>query len=424
MSPGAEGRLASSHDCCHPVRRRVRSGIPERPPLKIERPPIPAAAPGTPASPSQRFDEEQVRAILPQLIDALSDAVVVVDRQHRVVAANERYLEAFGRQRSELVGSVCSEVLHCPEQQAVSGRGRCAACETFELGRPERRIRNLPDATGALRRWEASFNPVFGAAGQVSHVVEVWRDITVRSQLESQLGHSERLAALGTLAAGVGHEINNPLSSLMAGVESLERWLGRRQFGDEDLGEAAELLKVLEREVTRCRETTDKLMLLAQPYSVQPSWLNLNEAVRDTFSLLRYQMRKQGIEAIEELDAELLPIWARASGLRGVCMNLMMNAVQAMPDGGRLTVRTERGGRGIILQVADTGQGIAAGHLDRIWDAFFTTKAVGQGTGLGLSITQRVVTRHGGTIRVESLKGQGARFIVELPIEGPGGSGV
>ncbi|MEK7331115.1 MAG: ATP-binding protein, partial [Candidatus Eisenbacteria bacterium] len=214
------------------------------------------------------------------------------------------------------------------------------------------------------------------------------------------------------------------LSSLMAGVESLERWLGRRQFGDEDLGEAAELLKVLEREVTRCRETTDKLMLLAQPYSVQPSWLNLNEAVRDTFSLLRYQMRKQGIEAIEELDAELLPIWARASGLRGVCMNLMMNAVQAMPDGGRLTVRTERGGRGIILQVADTGQGIAAGHLDRIWDAFFTTKAVGQGTGLGLSITQRVVTRHGGTIRVESLKGQGARFIVELPIEGPGGSGV
>jgi PAS domain S-box-containing protein len=392
--------------------------------LKIERPPIPAAAPRTPAVPSQRFDEEQVRAILPQLIDALSDAVVVVDRQHRLVAANARYLDAFGMQRTDLVGSVCSEALHCPEQQAVGERGRCAACETFERGRPERRIRNLPDATGALRRWEASFNPVFDAAGQVSHVVEVWRDITVRSQLESQLGHSERLAALGTLAAGVGHEINNPLSSLMAGVESLERWLGRRQFGDEDRGEAAEILKVLEREVTRCRETTDKLMLLAQPYSVQPSWLNLNEAVRDTFSLLRYQMRKQGIEAIEELDAELPPIWARASGLRGVCMNLMMNAVQAMPDGGRLTVRTERGGRGIILRVADTGQGIAAGHLDRIWDAFFTTKAVGQGTGLGLSITQRVVTRHGGTIRVESLPAEGARFIVELPIEGPGGSGV
>lgn len=423
MSHGAEGRLAPTHDSCHPVRRRVRFGIPERPPLKIERPPIPAAALRTPALPSQRFDEEQVRAILPQLIDALSDAVVVVDRQHRLVAANARYLDAFGMQRADLVGSICSEVLHCPEDQAVDG-GRCAACDTFELRQPERRIRNLPDATGALRRWEASFNPVFDAAGQVTHVVEVWRDITVRSQLESQLGHSERLAALGTLAAGVGHEINNPLSSLMAGVESLKRWLGRGRFGDEDRGEAAEILNVLEREVTRCRETTDKLMLLAQPYSVLPSWFDLNEAVRDTFSLLRYQMRKQGIEAIEELDAELPSIWARASGLRGVCMNLMMNGVQAMPDGGRLTVRTERGGRGVILQVLDTGQGIAAEHLDRIWDAFFTTKAVGQGTGLGLSITQRVVTRHGGTIRVESPRGKGARFIVELPIQGPGGSGV
>jgi PAS domain S-box-containing protein len=391
--------------------------------LKVQRPPIPAAASGTPAPASQRFDEEQVRAILPHLIDALSDAVVVVDRQHRLVVANARYLDAFGMQRTDLVGSICSEVLHCPDDQAVDG-GRCAACETFELRRPERRLRILPDQNGALRRWEASFNPVFDAAGEVSHVVEVWRDITVRSQLESQLGHSERLAALGTLAAGVGHEINNPLSSLMAGIESLERWLGRREFGDEHVGEAAEILQVLEREVTRCRETTDKLMLLAQPYSVQPSWFNLNEAVRDSFSLLRYQMRKHGIEASEELDLELPPIWARASGLRGVCMNLMMNAVQAMPDGGRLTVRTERGGRGIILQVVDTGQGIAAEHLDRIWDAFFTTKPVGQGTGLGLSITQAVVSRHGGTIRVESRKGNGARFIVELPIEGPGGSGV
>jgi PAS domain S-box-containing protein len=391
--------------------------------LKPHRPSVPAAASATPSPPSQRFDEGQVRAILPQLIDALTDAVVVVDRQHRLVAANARYLDAFGAQRSDLVGTQCSDALHCPEDQAVGG-GRCAACETFELRRPERRIRNLPDQNGALRRWEVSFNPVFDAGGQVSHVVEVWRDITVRSQLESQLGHSERLAALGTLAAGVGHEINNPLSSLMAGIESLERWLGRGEFGDHNLSEAAEILSVLEREVTRCRETTDKLMLLAQPYSVQPSWFDLNEAVRDTFSLLRYQMRNHGIEAVEELDPELPPIWARASGLRGVCMNLMMNAVQAMPDGGRLTVSTARGGRGIILHVADTGPGIAAEHLDRIWDAFFTTKAVGQGTGLGLSITQRVVTRHGGTIRVESRKGHGARFIVELPIDGLGGHGV
>jgi len=373
---------------------------------------------------SHRFDEERVRPILPQLIDSLTDALVVVSRDQRVIAANARYLEAFGARRTDLVGSLCTDALHCPEQRAGGDRHRCAACETFDLRRPARHIRSLPDASGALRRWEASFNPVLDASGDVTHVVEVWRDITVRSQLEAQLGHSERLAALGTLAAGVGHEVNNPLASVMAGVESLERWLGRREFGDAQLAEAAEVLQMLEREVGRCRETTDKLMLLAQPYSVQPDWFDLNAAVCDTLSLLRYQMRKQGIEAVEELDRELPAIWARQSSMRGACTNLMMNAVQAMPRGGRLTLRTARIPSGVALEVADTGEGVAEEHLDRIWDAFFTTKSVGQGTGLGLSITQRVVTSHGGTIRVESRRGEGARFIVELPIEGPGGSGV
>jgi PAS domain S-box-containing protein len=383
-----------------------------------------SAAPPTPAPAGQRFDEDQLQPILPQLIDSLSDAVVVVDRQQRLVAANAQYIQCFGMRRSDLIGSRCTEVLHCPEDLAGGDGGRCAACETFETRRPARRLRSVPDAGGVMRRWEASFNPVLDANGQVTHVVEVWRDVTVRSQLEAQLGHSERLAALGTLAAGVGHEINNPLASLMAGIESLERWLGRRQFDEAKVGEAAEILILLEREVTRCRETTDKLMLLAQPYSAEPAWFDLNQAVRDTLSLLGHQMRKQGIEAIEDLDPELPPIWARHSSMRGVCMNLMMNAVQAMPEGGRLTARTRRRGRAVLLHIEDTGHGIAPEHLDRIWDAFFTTKPVGQGTGLGLSITHRVITRHGGTIRVESRFGDGARFIVEIPIEGSGGSGV
>lgn len=374
--------------------------------------------------PPRLFDEGQVLPILPQLIDSLGEAVVVVGSDQRVVAANAQYIAAFGMRRSDLIGSRCTDVLHCPEDRSGGDGGRCPACETFDTRRPARRIRSLPDAGGVLRRWEASFNPVFDASGGVTHVVEVWRDVTVRSQLEAQLGHSERLAALGTLAAGVGYEINNPLASVLAGVESLERWLGRREFGEDQLIEAAEILALLEREIHRCRDTTDKLMLLAQPYSVLPAWFDMNEAVSDTLSLLRHQMRKQAIEAVENLDPDLPPIWARHSSMRGVCMNLMMNAVQAMPEGGHLTARTARGGPGIVLEIEDTGQGIAPQHLDRIWDAFFTTKPVGQGTGLGLSITQRVISRHGGTIRVESRPGAGARFIVELPIEGPGGTGV
>jgi two-component system NtrC family sensor kinase len=222
----------------------------------------------------------------------------------------------------------------------------------------------------------------------------------------------------------VGHEINNPLASVLAGVESLQRWLARREFDAAGAAEAGETLALLELEARRCRETTDKLMLLAQPVRTAPTHVDMNAAVRDTLSLLNYQLRQQGVRAVEELDPELPAIWARASGMRGVCMNLMLNAVQAMKHGGTLTVRTRSENDGIAIEVEDTGPGIESEHLDRIWDPFFTTKPVGQGTGLGLSITQRVVTRHGGRIRVESRPGEGARFIIWLPLAGPGGDGV
>ncbi len=378
--------------------------------------PVPAHFPA-------RMDIEQVRHILPQLIDALSDAVVVVDRTQRVVAANRRYLETFGNRREGLVGTHCLDVLHCPDGD---GQGnRCSACEAIELKRPVRRVRNMTDPGGAQRRWEATYNPLIGPDGEVSHVVEVWRDITERSDLEAQLAHSERLASLGTLAAGVAHELNNPMAAILAGVERLRRWLTREhRLAPHDKEDVDAVLHGIERETQRCTETTEKLLLLAQPYRAATSWVDLNRAVRDMLSLLNYQMSKQGIAVVQDLDPSAPPVWARESGIRGMCMNLLMNAVQAMKDGGMLTVRTRYAGSTVTLEIADTGPGILPHHLDRIWDPFFTTKPIGQGTGLGLSITRQSVDRYGGTIRVESRPGEGARFIIELPVRTTGGGDV
>jgi signal transduction histidine kinase len=293
------------------------------------------------------------------------------------------------------------------------------------MRRPSKLLHAIPDATGVLHRWEASLNPVVDASGEVTHVVEVWRDITDRSQLEGQLAHSERLASLGMLAAGVAHEINNPMASIVAGVESLKRWLDRVDGLDADQAdEAIEVLDLVERETLRSREITDKLLLLAQPYSGVSTWVDVNRAGRDTISLLNYQLRKQDISVEEQLDARVPPIWGRESGIRGIWMNLCMNAVQAMRSGGTLTVRSEARLHSVAFEVIDTGPGIPRQHLDRIWDPFFTTKPPGEGTGLGLSITQRSVHRHGGTIEVHTAPGQGARFTVELPHHGPGGERV
>ena len=193
--------------------------------------PTPMAAPLTFAQALKVFGDElprldvvQVREILPHLIDALSDAVLVVDRRRLVVAANRRYVDVFGRDAVRMVGQTCHDVVHCPEASDGSGQ-HCAACEVVTERAPRRMVRTLPDTRGALRRWEGTLNPVLDSLGEVTHVVEVWRDITERSQLEAQLSHSERLASLGVLAAGVAHEINNPLASILAGVESMRRWL-------------------------------------------------------------------------------------------------------------------------------------------------------------------------------------------------------
>jgi two-component system NtrC family sensor kinase len=226
----------------------------------------------------------------------------------------------------------------------------------------------------------------------------------------------ERLASVGMLAAGVGHEINNPLASILAAVESLSRMLDRGGDLVTLRAEALETLQMIEQDVLRCRETTHKLMLLAQPYTGAFAWVDVNRAVRDTFTLLRHQMNQQGITWREALDPALPEVWARDSGIRGICMNLMINAVQAMPEGGELVVTTAAHDGAIELAVEDTGPGIPPEQLGRIWEPFFTTKPAGQGTGLGLFVTQSVLARYGGTIQAGNREPHGARFVVRLPV--------
>ena len=364
------------------------------------------------------FDRPALDPILPDMIDALSDAIAVVDRRRVVVAANRRYLEVFGSKGGVIAGASCTNALQCPERDFMGPGGRCPACRSMDEKEVLREIRVIPGPDGAQHRWEATFNPILGPDGAATHVVESWRDISDRGALEAQLAHSERLASVGMLAAGVGHEINNPLASMLAATESLQRMLGRRQFDADSCGEALELAQVLEREVLRARETTEKLMLLAQPVSTEKTYVDVNRAVADTASLLQFQMRRQQVAFENACDPALPQPWARDSGVRGVCMNLMMNAVQAMESGGTLTVRSARRGSMVELMIEDTGSGIAPEHLSRIWEPFFTTKAAGKGTGLGLFVTQGVVNRSGGTIRVENRAEGGARFIVQWPIDG------
>jgi signal transduction histidine kinase len=230
-----------------------------------------------------------------------------------------------------------------------------------------------------------------------------------RQRLQDQLRHADRLATIGQLSAGVAHELNEPLGSI----------LGFAQLAQKDTSASEQTRRDLERIVAaslHAREVIGKLMLFARQSPPQKSWVNLNTLVRDGLYFLEARCAKSGIELKKDLDPGLAEITADTGQLYQVLINLSVNAIQAMPDGGELTIRTRGSDRTVQLVVEDNGEGMTEEVREQIFLPFFTTKDVGEGTGLGLAVADGIVRSHGGRIYVKPAQDRGTRFIVELPL--------
>ncbi len=281
---------------------------------------------------------------------------------------------------------------------------------------------------GAIGVIEAVNKPDGFSAGDIRLVESVAASATVaiqnarlhedlRIQLEelkrtqAQLIQAAKLAAIGELTAGVAHELNNPLTAVLGFASLL-----LKQTADDD--PAKKDLTTIVSEAARARDIVGRLMGFARQAKPCRQRTDLSLTVRETLDLIRQHLEKQGI-VLEESYAPDLP-WLRLdiSNMKQVIFNLVTNAYQAMPHGGKLSVSTTRQGEGVAVCIADTGVGIPPEYLDRIFDPFFTTRPVGQGTGLGLSVSLGIVQSHGGSIEVESTAGQGSVFTIWLPIEG------
>ena len=383
---------------------------------------IPEGKPSSGATPSRGAPLGLWETLLPGMLEAMSEAVVVFDPHGRVIAANTRFAEVFGA-GDPVPGRGCANPGACPIATPPTETD-CITCAMLHAEAPLQRRHTRTDANGRTHRWEATITPLRDESGALQALLEVWRDVSDRTMLEAQLAHSEHLAKLGLLAAGVAHELNNPLGALRIGVEALQRLSTRVQLPVAEAEYLNEMLKDMEHSTQRCIETSRKLRMLGDQQTSRPDWVNLNVVASETLDLLRYAALKQGIQMHRELAEDLPPIWGNGGPLRGAMMHLCFNAVQAMPQGGNLTVRTRLAGERVVLVIQDDGPGIPAEHLPRLWDPFFTTKPVGQGTGLGLSITRRTVLDHGGDIEVASTPGAGACFTLTLPIGSAGGDRV
>jgi signal transduction histidine kinase len=250
-------------------------------------------------------------------------------------------------------------------------------------------------------------------AREVSLVVERREAEISKSKLQDQLRHADRLATIGQLAAGMAHELNEPLANILGFAQLASKDPGMPRTAAGDLG------KIIKTSL-QAREIIHKLLVFSRQMPLQKMPVNLNQVVEEGLRFLESRCAKAGIEVVRSLDKDLPEISADPSQLLQVLVNLVVNAIQASPSGGELTIKTHGGGDYVSMVVSDTGTGMAEEVKSKIFTPFFTTKDVDEGTGLGLAVVHGIVTSHGGVIHVESEVGRGSRFEVQLPVKNSG----
>lgn len=355
---------------------------------------------------------------LHHLINSIDDGIVVVDSDLNVVMANDAYLEILGQSQEDIVGSSCSDFCHRTIHPCREPNADCLASKTFETSRLHKTIVTIPDNEGGERTLEVFSSPIKAQDGSVNQVVEVVRDITERRRLEATLLQSEHLASMGMLAAGVAHEINNPLASIATAIEGLRRRFAERTDSDVDSAEVSEYHELIRKEVNRCKRITDKLLLLARPEPSEMRQVDLRASVEETVSLVALEADRRGVALELSWDEDVPAVRADEGQLRQVVLNLLMNSIQATGRGGSVKVRGYKTDGRVALSVSDTGTGISPAEVKHIFEPFYTKKPLGQGTGLGLFISKNIVMDHGGEIIVESQPGEGTTMTVILPLEG------
>jgi signal transduction histidine kinase len=286
----------------------------------------------------------------------------------------------------------------------------------LQRGTPRRRIFEMKGVKSDGRKFDlegVSFPTTYdGQPAIQTHI----RDITHKKQLEEHMSRTEKLAALGQLAAGVAHEINNPLGGILVYSYLLLEDLRPGQ------PERTQVEKIV-REATRCKEIIQGLLEFSRHMPSKMTPLKVNAVLEEVFSLVSDHLVFQNIDLVQQFDPQLPLILGDKNKLEQVFINLLMNSGESMKGEGRLVVTTSvaREGEQVRLSFEDTGPGIPATYLSRLFDPFFTTKEVGQGVGLGLSISYGIIQKHLGRIYVERTDPQGTTFVIELPVYQGGG---
>ena len=354
---------------------------------------------------------DRLSAFNENILESLDDGLLVTDLGDRIVRWNKALEQLYGVPRVDAVGRRLRDVFEAPVVEAI-GAARRNAPNGATLSRIPLTARG--ETAGRTVIVNAAVVPLRASDDQTPTTVGtivILEDVTRRVELEEQLQISEKMASIGLLAAGVAHEVNTPLTGISSFTQILLE-------GADQEDPRTRLLEKIERQTFRAAKIVNGLLNLSRPPSATGAELasvDLNTVINDVLSLLEHQFELQHVRVRRELSAGPVVVVGQEHKLQQVFLNLFLNAKDAMPKGGWLSVATSIKNDKPTVELADTGSGIPSEHLARIYDPFFTTKSIGRGTGLGLSITYGIVREHQGSIDCESAVGQGTRFVLEFP---------
>jgi two-component system NtrC family sensor kinase len=362
---------------------------------------------------AQAREIEEHRRFTSLIIDSLPLGLYVVDRDYRIQIWNrKRETGTQGLRRGEVVGRPVFEVLtRQPPEQLKEEFDR--VFQTGEIQQSEQEV-----AFGdEVHYFRMSKIPMRLDRDAITHVITIGEDITDSRAVHGRIMQSEKLAAVGQLAAGIMHEINNPLATIGACVAAIQ---GKLEDGRASRSALAEYLDIIDREVERCSAIVDGLLDFSRPKGQRKVALPVTALVDETLFLLKHHQRFKRVTVERALAPGLPPILGNKEQLIQALMALLLNAVDAMDQSGRLTVHAAMGQRDdeVMMAIEDTGVGIPRESQAKIFEPFYTTKQPGRGTGLGLSICYGIVEDHRGRIEVDSTPGRGSTFRVFLPVAG------
>jgi len=358
------------------------------------------------------------RRFTAQIIDSLPVGLYVIDRQYRIQAWNrKRETGTQGVVRDEVLGRTVFDVLYRQPRELLHHEFD----RVFETGKMEQ-LEVESTATGETRYYRLTKIPMRLDGDEVSHVITIGEDVTEWKSVQQQIAQTDKLAAVGQLAAGVMHEINNPLATITACLEALASRSYELPGGARPSFE--EYYRIMESELARCKRIVDGLLDFSRPKARYKKPVPINQIVEDALFLVKHHDRFKRINLVRRLADGLPPVDANAEQLIQAFLAIMLNAIDAMDGDGVLTVATgpspERVDE-VFVDFSDTGAGIPREHLSKIFEPFFTTKTPGRGTGLGLSICYGIVAEHRGHMQVDSQPDRGTTFRVLLPAAGKAG---